>query len=132
MKCADMFDQAVHGPANRIDVAVLVAYCTRILAIRGMAFEREALTQTKFAGFHDFCLVAVFDDGAWRALADHPEVVGGYVEGNAAGGAGARAAGCEGGGERFVAGVLKIEAVMAEELVAGVHYGGGGALGCCN
>jgi hypothetical protein len=83
-----------------------------------VTFQRESLSKAEFTCFHDLGFVAVFDDGARRAFANHPEVVGGDVEWDAACGAGAGAAGGERCGEGLVAGILEVKAVATEELVA--------------
>jgi hypothetical protein len=89
-----------------------------------MTFQCEALPKAKFSCFHDFGFVPLLDDGHWGAFANHPEVVGGDVESDAAGGTLAGAAGREGCGEGLVLDVLQVEAVPAEELVARVHDSG--------
>ena len=124
MERANVFDQRIHVPANRIDVTALAADDTRVFAVGCVALEREALAKSELARLHDFRLVSLLDDCAWCALSDHPEVVGCYIEDDTASWALAWTAGCEVGGKWLVARVLEIEAVAAEELISGVHDGG--------
>ena len=124
---AHMLDQTLHIPANGIDVPIPRANHTGILAIRRVALDRKALAEAKLARLEDFGFVTLLDDGDGCALPDHPEIVAGDVETQAAGGTFAAPAGRHGGREGLGGYVLEVEAVAAEEGVWGVDKGLRGA-----
>lgn len=108
MVCSHMLDQAVYCSADRIYIPAPATDCARVLAIRSMTLDNEALGKAKLPSLHDIGFVSrrLVENGDWCSLPDHPEIFTGDVETNAACGTCAAASGGERGCQWFTGHVL--------------------------
>jgi hypothetical protein len=75
MEIANVLDERLHRATDSVNIPVLVAQHTCVLAVRCVALDHKTLSKDKLARLHDLFLIALLLDRNWRALANLPEVV---------------------------------------------------------
>lgn len=95
MKLAHMVYQRLHGPTQGIHIPKLITQDTRILSVRSMTFDHEALPKDELARLEDVFLVPLFGYEDRGPLADLPEVVSSGGDADAAAWTATFTSGCE-------------------------------------